>query len=263
MGKILAMNRIDAVFQEKKDVLNIYFTAGYPQFHDTLRIAKSLEEAGADMLEIGIPFSDPLADGPTIQNSSMEALNNGMSITELFKQLSGLRQHTSLPVLLMGYINPILQFGIEAFVEECQRCEIDGIIVPDLPMQEYLDDYRSLFSEKGIHNIFLISPNTSEERIRLIDKETNGFIYMVSSSSITGAKTAMQEGQIEYYERIQQMNLANPRLIGFGISNHESFLKACEYADGAIIGSAFINELKKNASDENIISFVQSIKGKL
>jgi len=254
------MNRINSAFANKSDILNIYFTAGYPQLNDTIRVASALQESGADMLEIGIPFSDPLADGPTIQESSQVALENGMNINLLFEQLKDLRANVDLPVLLMGYINPILQYGIEAFVVKCAEVEIDGVIIPDLPMQEYLDEYQALFSEKGIHNIFLISPNTAEKRIRLIDEETNGFIYMVSSSSITGAKDTVQFGQVAYYERIQAMNLKNPRLIGFGISNHKTFTKACEYAHGAIIGSAFINQLRSDASEESIKEFVKGIK---
>lgn len=254
------MNRIDNAFKEKKDILNIYFTAGYPQLDDTLRIAKILENAGANMIEIGMPFSDPLADGPTIQESSQKALQNGMTITKLFDQLEELRTKVALPVLLMGYINPIIRFGMEEFCEKCQQVCVDGLIIPDLPMQEYLNDYQQLFSEKGLHNIFLISPNTSEDRIRLIDKETHGFTYMVSSSSTTGAKSGVQEGQIDYFNRIKNMGLSNPRLIGFGISNHETFAHACKYADGAIIGSAFINQLSKDASEQGIKNFINSIK---
>lgn len=254
------VNRIDETFKSKESILNIYFTAGFPRLHDTLRIAKSLQDAGVDMLEIGIPFSDPLADGPTIQDSSQKALENGMNMEELFKQLKELRKEVSIPVLLMGYINPILQFGLEAFCEKCNEVGIDGVIVPDLPMQEYLDHHQPYFKKAGLHNIFLISPNTSEDRIKLIDQNSNGFIYMVSSSSITGAKSSVQEGQLAYYKRVEAMSLRNPRLIGFGISNKETFDAACKYADGAIIGSAFINQLNADDSDEGIRSFVQKVK---
>ncbi len=255
------MNRIDQTFKEKKDILNVYFTAGYPNLDDTIRMASVLEKAGADMLEIGMPFSDPVADGPTIQDSSQKALENGMTIVKLFEQLVTLRDHVSIPVLLMGYVNPIIQFGMDRFCDKCAEVGVDGVIIPDLPMQEYLEFYRETFKEKGIHNIFLISPNTSEERIRLIDKESNGFIYVVSSSSITGAKKGIQKGQLEYYQRIQSMNLKNPQLIGFGISNKETFDTVCIYSNGAIIGSAFIRQLNEDASEEAVVEFVKEIKG--
>jgi len=254
-------NRIDKTFEQTKDILNVYFTAGYPALDDTLRVAKSLQDGGVDMLEIGIPFSDPIADGPTIQESSMVALENGMTLAKLFEQLSDLRDQVKVPVLLMGYINPILQFGIERFCEECERVGIDGVILPDLPMKEYLEEYKALFNAHGLHNIFLISPNTRPDRIEEIDRQSGGFIYMVSSSSITGAKQGIADQQVTYFERINAMKLKNPRLIGFGISNHETFGKACNYSDGAIIGSAFINLLKKDASEVAIQEFVKEIKG--
>ncbi|SNT36456.1 tryptophan synthase, alpha chain [Ekhidna lutea] len=260
MEKLTVMNRIDHVFIERNDTLNVYFTAGYPVLDDTISVARSLEEAGADMLEIGIPFSDPVADGPTIQESSQQALENGMTIEVLFGQLKSLREHVTIPVLLMGYVNPIIQYGIERFCDKCAEVGIDGVIVPDLPMQEYLDHYEANFKEKGIHNIFLISPNTTETRIREIDENSSGFIYVVSSSSITGAKTGVQEGQLAYYQRIQEMKLKNRRLIGFGISDKETYQTACKYADGAIIGSAFIKQLKNDASDSAIKEFVKGIK---
>ena len=257
----LITNRIDEVFQKKKEILNIYFTAGFPSLDDTIRIAKALEQAGADMLEIGIPFSDPVADGPTIQDSSHQALENGMSVKKLFEQLEDLRKEVTIPVLLMGYVNPIIQYGIESFCDDCARVGVDGVIVPDLPMQEYLDQYQAHFESKGIHNIFLISPNTSEERIREIDGNSNGFIYVVSSSSITGAKKDVQDGQLAYFERIESMKLNNPTLIGFGISNNETYQAACGHANGAIIGSAFIKQLASDASEKGIEAFVKGIKG--
>ncbi len=256
------MNRIEETFRVKKGILNIYFTAGFPALGDTIRIAKALEDSGADMLEIGIPFSDPVADGSTIQESSKKALENGMNLSLLFEQLSELRNEVKVPVLLMGYMNPILQFGIEQFCDECLKVGIDGAIIPDLPMQEYLDLYQSHFKSRGIHNIFLIGPHTSEERIRWIDEKSSGFIYMVSSSSITGAKSTVQEGQVEYYQRIQKLKLKNPRLIGFGISNYETFQTAYTYSEGAIVGSAFINQLTKDHSKEAIKKFIHSIRGK-
>lgn len=254
------MNRIDHTFKEKNDILNIYFTAGYPNLNDTVRIAKALESAGADMLEIGIPFSDPVADGPTIQASSEKSLASGMTIIKLFDQLAELRKEVTIPVLLMGYVNPIIQFGIERFCDKCAEVGIDGLIIPDLPMQEYLEEYQSHFQSKGIHNIFLISPNTAEERIKMIDEKSGGFIYMVSSASITGVKTTIQDGQTAYYERINKMKLKNPRLIGFGISNKETFENACQYANGAIIGSAFINQLNEDASENGIKNFIKNIR---
>ena len=254
-------NRIDEAFETKRGLLNVYYTAGYPELGDTLRVAKNLQQGGADMLEIGIPFSDPIADGPTIQQSSMKALENGMTLSVLFEQLSELRKDVRVPVLLMGYINPIIQFGIEKFCSECQRVGIDGVILPDLPMKEYLTEFEALFNAHGLHNIFLISPNTHPDRIEAIDRQSSGFIYMVSSSSITGAKQGIRAEQVKYFERINEMGLSNPRLIGFGISDHESFTKACIYADGAIIGSAFINQLGTDASDTAIRKFVHKIKG--
>lgn len=258
--KFRTLNRIDKVFSDQKAILNVYFTAGYPKIGDTVRIAKSLQDGGADMIEIGIPFSDPVADGPTIQESSMVALDNGMTLKKLFDQLKELRNEVTVPVLLMGYINPIIQFGIEKFCEECEKVEIDGVILPDLPIREFLEEYRELFESHGLYNVFLISPNTQEDRISLIDRESGGFIYMVSSSSITGTKKGIEDDQISYFGRVQEMNLKNPRLIGFGISDQESFQKACEYSNGAIIGSAFINQLKEDASDEAIQKFVKKIK---
>ncbi|MEQ8904001.1 tryptophan synthase subunit alpha [Ekhidna sp.] len=254
------MNRIDQVFNGNKDILNVYFTAGYPNLDDTIRIAKALEAAGANMLEIGIPFSDPVADGPTIQESSQQALKNGMTVEVLFDQLKNLREYVTIPVLLMGYVNPIMQYGIERFCEVCAEVGIDGVIIPDLPMQQYLEHYETHFKEKGIHNVFLISPNTSEDRIRKIDENSSGFIYVVSSSSITGAKAGVQDGQLAYYQRIKEMKLKNRRLIGFGISDRETYQTACKYADGAIIGSAFIKQLKNDASDSVINDFVKGIK---
>ncbi len=254
------MNRINEVFSsKKKNVLNIYFTAGYPKIDDTLRIARALQAAGTDIIEIGIPYSDPIADGPTIQDSSQKALDAGMSLKLLMVQLQDLRKYISIPVILMGYINPVLQYGFIEFCRDCKEVGIDGIIIPDLPMQEYVEIYQSTFEKYGIYNIFLITPQTSEQRILRINEVSQGFIYMVSSASITGAKQHVSQEQVDYFERIQKMNLSIERLIGFGISNKETFNNACKYASGAIIGSAFINQLSKDASDEAIISFVGSI----
>ena len=254
------MNRIDEVFsKKKKGILNIYFTAGYPKINDTLRIAGALEAAGVDIIEIGIPYSDPIADGPTIQDSSQKALDAGMSLKLLMRQLQDLRKHVKIPVILMGYINPVLQYGFTKFCQDCKEVGIDGIILPDLPMQEYAEMYQGTFEDYGIYNIFLMTPQTSEKRVLQINEASKGFIYMVSSASITGAKQEVSQAQIDYFERIQKMNLSVQRLIGFGISNKETFDNACQYASGAIIGSAFINQLNKDDSNEAITSFVGSI----
>ena len=241
------MNRIDEVFSKKnKGVLNIHFTAGYPKINDTLRIARTLEAAGVDIIEIGIPYSDPIADGPTIQDSSQKALDAGMSLKLLMRQLQDLRKHIKIPVILMGYINPVLQYGFTKFCQDCKEVGIDGVILPDLPMQEYAEMYQQIFEKYGIYNIFLMTPQTSEKRVLQINEASKGFIYMVSSASITGAKQDVSQAQIDYFERIQKMNLSVQRLIGFGISNKETFDNACQYASGAIIGSAFINQLNKD-----------------
>jgi tryptophan synthase alpha chain len=255
------MNRIDQAFNIKgRGLLNIYYTAGFPEKGDTIRIARTLESAGVEMIEIGIPYSDPIADGETIQFSSKRALEQGMSIAVLFDQLESLRNTVTIPVILMGYFNPVLQFGIEQFCKKCKEVGVDGLIIPDLPMNEYLDLYKDLFDQYGLYNIFLITPQTSDDRIRMIDQHSNGFVYMVSSSSITGAQETVSIAQQDYFHRIQQMNLKTKRMIGFGISNKQAFDNACEYADGAIIGSAFINQLNKDASTAGIDAFVKCIK---
>lgn len=259
------MNRIKQLFQRKdSSILNIYFTAGYPNLEDTLPVMQALEKGGADLIEIGMPFSDPIADGPTIQESNMVALKNGMTIQKLFEQLKGMREKVNLPVVLMGYLNPIMQFGVERFCKEAETCGVDGLILPDLPMDEYLQEYKALFDAHGLYNIFLITPQTSDHRIKTIDDNSEGFIYMVSSASITGAKKEITPKQIAYFNRVKEMNLTNPRLIGFGISDRQTFSAACQYAQGAIIGSAFINKLKEAKNlEEDIIAFVKSIKSDL
>lgn len=255
------MNRIHYLFNNKQErVLSIYFTAGFPHLEDTIPVMKAIQAGGADIIEIGVPYSDPIADGPTIQDSNKIALENGMSMKKLFEQLKGFRAKIHIPVVLMGYLNPIIQFGMENFCKKCKEVGIDGLIVPDLPMQQYLDEFKSLFEEYGLVNTFLISPQTSEKRIREIDENTDGFIYMVSSHSITGAKSGISEEQITYFKRVQEMNLKNPRLIGFGISDAETFTTASSYSHGAIIGSAFIKTVKdsKNLS-EDIKNYLQSV----
>lgn len=256
------MNRIEELFNNKSErILNVYFTAGYPSLDDTVSIIESLEKSGADLIEIGIPFSDPVADGPTIQESNGVALNNGMTLKLLLEQLEGVRQKVKIPIILMGYINPVVQYGVEAFCKKCNEIGVDGLILPDLPMFEYMEVHKPVFDQYGLSNIFLITPQTAESRIREIDENSSGFIYMVSSASTTGAKSGISEDQEAYFERVDAMDLKNPRLIGFGISNKETFDKACANANGAIIGSAFIKTLSKGGDiEQNINDFIKQIK---
>ena len=251
------MNSIQKLFSEKKkNILSIYFTAGFPELSDTGKTLRSLQENGADMIEIGMPYSDPLADGPVIQNSSMRALHNGMNIKTLFDQLNDFhKQYTvsqkDVPLILMGYLNPVLQYGFEKFCSDAKNCGISGIILPDLPINEYEKEYKDIFEKNGLDFIFLITPETSEERIRKIDSLGSGFIYAVSSSSITGSDKSIS-AQESYFERIKNMNLKNKIMIGFGIKDHQTFSKACEYASGAIIGTAYIKAIEhaKNIESE-------------
>ncbi len=256
------MNRITQLFSNKpQDNLNVYFTAGYPALNDTPRILRALENAGADMVEIGMPYSDPVADGETIQQSNDQALHNGMSVRTLFEQLEGIRNTVKLPILLMGYINPVLQYGVRNFCQKCAETGVDGLILPDLPMDAYLKEYKPVFDEFGLVNIFLVTPQTSEERIRQIDDVSEGFIYVVSSASVTGSQSGVSHNMEAYFERINAMNLKNPTLIGFGIKDNSTFQKACHYANGAIIGSAFIRVLSESADPENDIQqFITSVK---
>ncbi|MCA6073577.1 tryptophan synthase subunit alpha [Fulvivirga sedimenti] len=258
----IEVNRISRLFEsDSGPLLSVYFTAGFPEINDTINIAAWLEEGGADIIEIGMPFSDPIADGPTIQESNTVALHNGMKISVLFEQLKGLRERVQIPVILMGYINPVLQYGIDRFCEKCRETGIDGLILPDLPMAEYIDHYKERFEKAGLKNIFLITPQTGEARIREIDANTDGFIYMVSSASTTGAKSGIGDEQIEYFKRIKAMGLQNPALVGFGISNHETFKIASSYSRGAIIGSAFIKMLQSEGAKElSVKEFVKNIK---
>lgn len=252
------MNRINKKLLADKKLLSIYFTAGYPNINDTVSIIQELEKSGVGMIEIGLPFSDPLADGPTIQDSSTKALKNGMTTTLLFEQLEGIRETVSIPLLIMGYFNPILQYGVEAFCKKCQEIGIDGLIVPDLPVNVYHEEYQAIFEKYGLVNVFLITPQTSNERIRYIDSISNGFIYMVSSASTTGAKSGFGEEQTSYFKKIGNMNLNNPQIVGFGISNNDTFAQATKYAKGAIIGSAFIKHLNANGATK-IDDFVNNI----
>lgn len=259
------MNRITKLFQEKKkNILSIYFTAGFPKLNDTINIIKELQNNDIDMIEIGIPFSDPLADGPTIQHSSETALKNGITMKLLFEQLELLPIKNPRPaILLMGYLNPVLQYGVEDFCKKASELNIDGVIIPDLPMQEYLDEYKLMFEKYNLKNIFLITPQTSEKRIHQIDEHSSGFIYMVSSASTTGAKSGIGAEQENYFKRIESMKLKNPVLIGFGISDHNTFSKACEYSNGAIIGSAFIKAID-NSKDlkKDIKNFLNNVLSK-
>ena len=253
------MNRIKQKLQEDKKILSIYFSAGYPKLNDTVKIIEDLEKNGVDLIEIGLPFSDPLADGPTIQESSTAALKNGMHTALLFDQLKDIRKTVSIPLIIMGYFNPVLQYGVEAFCAQCEKIGIDGLILPDLPLDVYKEEYEAIFKKYGLINVFLITPQTSEERIRAIDDASEGFIYMVSSASTTGAKQGFGSEQSDYFDRIAQMDLKNPQIVGFGISNAETFQKATQKAKGAIIGSAFIKHLTKNGVD-TIGDFVKQIR---
>jgi tryptophan synthase alpha chain len=248
------MNRLDKVFAAKKsNVLNVYCTAGYPQLNSTIEVIQALKNNGADIIELGMPYSDPLADGEVIQQSSTIALQNGMTISKLFEQLATLNNSPlgdgGVPIILMGYMNPILQFGIEKFCAAAKEVGIDGVILPDLPMYEFETMYKPLFEKNDLKFIFLVTPETSEERIRKIDTLCSGFLYAVSSSSTTGNNKAIEE-QEEYFRKLQQMNLKNPILVGFGIKDKHTFTAACKYTNGAIIGSAYIKALE-NSDDIN------------
>ena len=255
------MNRIKQLFdQKKKDILSIYFTAGYPQLNDTCEIISQLEDNGIDLIEIGIPFSDPMADGPTIQASGTIALRNGMTLRILFDQLADIRKKVSIPLIMIGYLNPIMQYGFENFCKKCNEVGIDGAIIPDLPFDDYLKEYKPIAEKYDIKIVMLITPETSDERIRLIDDHTDGFIYMVSSASTTGAQSNFDDGKQAYFKKINSMGLKNPRLIGFGISNKATLDAAQANANGAIIGSKFITLLKDS---KNIKEAVKNLKDSL
>lgn len=241
-------------------LLSIYYTAGYPQLHSTLNIALKLEKAGVDFLEIGFPYSDPVADGPVIQRSSEKALQNGMTLDVLFNDLKNLREHVSIPVFLMGYFNPVLQYGVESFCKACKEVGVNGAIIPDLPLYEYEELYQKIFEENGIANIFLVTPQTSEERIRKIDELSNSFIYLLSSNATTGKNLNVGDESEKYFERIKSMDLKSPIIIGFGISNAETFDKAAQYAQGAIVGTAFVRMLDELDYENKIDNFIKNIK---
>ena len=254
------MNRIKKLFSgRKKNILSIYFTAGFPQLNDTGNILYALQKHGADLVEIGMPYSDPIADGPVIQHSSMVAILNGITIKLLFEQLKDCRNNLHLPLILMGYLNPVMQYGIEKFCMDAHNAGIDGIILPDLPLHEYETQYKDVFQKYNLHFVFLITPETSEERIRKIDAISNGFIYAVSSSSITGTEKNLAAQEI-YFQRLKNMNLKNKVMVGFGIRDHETFSQACRHAAGAIIGTAYIKAIENSVSiDADTQKFLNSI----
>lgn len=237
------MNRINQLFQNKKEgILSLYFCAGHPTLEGTNNVISTLAQKGIDMIEVGIPFSDPMADGPVIQDAATKALKNGMSLRLLFSQLETIREEgVTIPLVLMGYLNPIMQYGFEAFCQSCVKCGVDGVIIPDLPFRDYQEEFKPIADKYDIRIIMLITPETSEERIRFIDEHTDGFIYMVSSAAITGAQKEFNEAKQAYFQRINGMNLKNPRMIGFGISNKQTLESAQSNAAGAIIGSKFVS----------------------
>lgn len=236
------MNRINNLFATKSEkILSIYFCAGHPTLEGTAQTIKTLEQKGVDMIEVGVPFSDPMADGPVIQDAATKALKNGMTLKTLFSQLEGIRNNVSIPLILMGYLNPIMQFGFENFCKRCVETGIDGVIIPDLPFKDYLEEYKPVADKYDIRIIMLITPETSDERIRFIDENTDGFIYMVSSAAITGAQKEFNDAKQAYFSRINSMGLKHPRMIGFGISNKQTLEAAQNSAAGAIIGSKFVN----------------------
>jgi len=256
------MNRINKLFENrKKKILSVYFTAGYPELDDTLSIIRELDKSGVDMIEIGMPFSDPVADGPVIQRSSEKALGNGMTLNLLFEQLSDLRKMTEIPVILMGYINPVLRFGVENFLRKCRETGIDGTIIPDLPVEEFKESYESLFTKYNILNIFLVSPQTPVERILWLDSISTGFLYIVSTTATTGGTNSFDRNHLNYFRKVNDLKLKTPGLIGFGISDKTTYEQACEFSSGVIIGSAFIRALDENGSlPEKIQRFVNELR---
>jgi tryptophan synthase alpha chain len=257
------MNRINKLFSESADkkLLSLYFCAGYPTFEGTAEVIKTLERRGISMIEVGIPFSDPMADGPVIQDAATQALRNGMTLHKLFDQLKSIKDEVKIPLVLMGYLNVIMQYGIEEFCKRCVECGVNGAIIPDLPFKDYLDTFKPIADRYDIRIIMLITPETSEERIRLIDEQTDGFIYMVSSASITGAQKNFDDAKQEYFQRINAMNLRNPRMIGFGISNKQTLELAQDNAAGAIIGSKFVTLLGESGKpDEAMDQLYEALK---
>lgn len=258
------MNRINQLFSNNpRNLLSIYFCAGSPSLEGTAEVIRTLEQKGVQMVEIGIPFSDPIADGPVIQQAATKALHNGMTLKKLFSQLADIRSQVTIPLILMGYLNPIMQYGFENFCRSCRECGIDGMIIPDLPFKDYQAEFRPVAEKYGLKIIMLITPETSEERIRLIDQYTDGFIYMVSSAAVTGAQHDFNEQKQAYFQKIEAMQLRNPRMIGFGISNRQTFETAAAHASGCIIGSKFVvllDEARGNAEEaaERLMAALQS-----
>ena len=256
------MNRLNKLFQQKdKNILSVFCTAGFPELNSIVPVLEELQNNGVDLVEIGMPFSDPTADGPVIQYSNTIAINNGMMLKVLFEQLKGIRAKVHIPLVLMGYFNPVLQYGIDHFLQDAHACGIDGVIIPDLPMYEYETLYKEKFEQHDLKNIFLVTPQTAENRIRKIDTLTDAFIYVVSSNAITGGNSNIQQEQENYFQRIKNMQLKNPTLIGFGIRDKQTFNTACQYANGAIIGTAFINVIDKSKNIKlDIQQFIQDVK---
>lgn len=256
-------NRLDELFANKKEgILNIYFTAGHPTLDSTASIIKALDKNGVDLVEIGIPYSDPMADGPTIQDSSQKALANGMTLDILFDQVKEVRETSQIPLIMMGYLNQMIQYGKDKFLSKASEVGVDGLIIPDLPMSLFEKDYKPLFDKYGIRKTFLITPETSEARIKRISSLSKGFIYMVSKSSITGSSSNISNDQEAYFQRINDLQLPNPKLIGFGIHDRATYETACQNSNGAIIGSAFIRSLEKGQKDieRSIEDFISSIR---
>ncbi|MBR5434201.1 MAG: tryptophan synthase subunit alpha [Bacteroidales bacterium] len=244
------MNRINQLFKTKtNNILSLYFCAGSPTLDGTVSVLQTLEQRGIDMVEIGIPFSDPMADGPVIQTAATKALRNGMSLKLLFSQLQNIRQTVHIPLILMGYLNPVIQFGFENFCKKCVEVGVDGMILPDLPFKDYMEQYKPIADKYDVRIIMLITPETSEERIRFIDEHTDGFIYMVSSAATTGAQQSFNDEKQAYFNRVHAMNLRNPLMIGFGISNKQTLDAAQANAQGAIIGSKFVQLLDEANGD--------------
>lgn len=255
------MNRLEQLFSTKENILNIYTTAGFPKLNDTIEIIQELAASGVDMVEIGMPFSDPLADGPTIQHSSEVAIENGITLDLIFNQIKEIRKTVTIPIMLMGYLNQLVKYGIEDFLSKAKETGVDGLILPDLPLDIYQDEYKMLFEKYNLKMSFLITPQTSEERIKLIAKESTAFLYVVSSFAITGSKSDIQQNQIDYFKKISSMHLNTPKLIGFGISNKSTFNTACNYANGAIIGSAFIKIINNQTNIKAAIQkFIKILK---
>ena len=257
------MNRIQTLFKNKPTgILSVFYTGGFPHLNSTKEIAVALQASGVDLIEIGIPFSDPVADGPAIQESNKIALQNGMNLKLLLMHVKEIRKEISIPIILMGYLNPVLQYDVERFCIDCKEAGVDGLILPDLPLEVYQAEYQPTFLQSGLSNTFLISPTTSKERIEQIDKLTDSFIYAVSASRTTGVKMGFSDEQIIYFKKLKSMKLQNPHLIGFGIANHNTFQVACQYGAGAIVGSAFISMLKNSLNiHDDVEHFVKSMRG--